>query len=204
MIKFDNVSIKYTNDFYCLLEYSKTINHNTLFVGDFYSGTNSIMRIISKIDKHYSGVVTIDDINIKTIKDKDLSVACLPENPVFFKFKNIFNNIYFSLKLRKIYKKTAKNTINSIKNEFNLNFFDKKIKNLNINEKKIICLIRALLWSPKILLLENFFENLDDDFADVACKLIDKFAPNTLIVACEKVLSTAQIFKDFELINLEQ
>lgn len=204
MIKFEDVTIQYTKDFYCLLEFNKTLNSNTLFVGDFYSGANSIMRIISKIDKHYSGVVTIDDVDIKIIKDKDLSVAYLPENPVLFKFKNVFNNIYFSLKIRKINKKTAKNTINSIKNEFNLKFFEKPIKNLNISEKKIICLTRALLWKSKILLLENFFEILDEEYTKIACKLIDKFAPSTLIVACEKSLPTTQLFNNFEIVNLEQ
>lgn len=204
MIKFKDVSIKYTNDFYCLLDFSININNNTLFIGDFYSGTHSILRTISKIDTHYTGSISIDNTDIKLINDKDLGIAYLPENPVLFKLKNVFNNIYFSLKLRKINKNNAKNTINSMKNEFNLNFFDKKIKNLNINERKIICLIRAILWQPKIILLENFFENLDTYYTDVACKLLDRFAKSSHIVACEKVLPSGQIFKDFEIINLEK
>jgi len=204
MIEFKNVSIKYTNDFYCLLDYSLAIKKNTLFIGDFYSGTNSIMRIISKIDKHYSGTVNVNNLNIQNIKDKDLSVAYLPQNPVLFKFKNIFNNIYFPLKLRKINKNNAKNTINSIKNEFNLNFLDKKIKNLNICEKKIVCLIRAILWQPEIILLENFFENLDATYTEITRKLLDRFAKPSLIVACEKVLPNVPIFKEFEIVNLEK
>lgn len=204
MIEFKNVSIKYTNDFYCLFDFSFAVKKNTLFIGDFYSGTNSIMRIISKIDKHYSGTVKINNTDIQSIKDKDLSVAYLPENPILFKFKNVFNNIYFPLKLRKINKNNAKNTINLIKNEFNLNIFYKKIKNLNISEKRIVSLIRAILWQPKIILLENFFENLDISHTEVACKLLDRFAKYSLIVACEKVLPNVLIFKDFEIINLEK
>ena len=114
MIKFENVFIRYIRDFYSLYDFSCEINSHTLFIGDFFSGANSIMRTLAKIDKDYKGEIFIDSINIKKIKDKDLDLVYLPKNPILFKNKSIFKNLYFPLKIRKINKKTAKNLINSI------------------------------------------------------------------------------------------
>ncbi len=138
MIKFKNVFIQYVNDFYSLYDFCCVIDGHTLFVGDFFDGTNAIMRILSKIDKDYKGEVFVDDVNLKSIKDKDLKIAYLPENPTLFKNKNIFTNLYFPLKIRKINKNSAKNLIFSmfleLKNN-NLNFLDKylNIKNEELN-----------------------------------------------------------------------
>ena len=91
MIKFKHVFMQYISEFYSLYDFSCEINSHTLFVGDFFNGTNAIMRILSKIDKDYKGEIFVDDVNLKNIKDKDLNLVYLPENPILFKNKNIFN-----------------------------------------------------------------------------------------------------------------
>ena len=228
MIKFEHVFLKYVNDFFTLYDFSCEITSHTLFVGDFFSGTTAIMRTISKIDKDYTGEIFIDDENIKNIKDKDLSVAYLPQKPVLFKNKNIFKNLYFPLKIRKIDKNSAKNLINSVffelkNNNFeifnnyldlknkkeNLNnndLIDKilnlKVKNLNLSEKKILTLIRAVLRKPKYILLENFFEDLDESYFTIVTYLLNKLKDCSTIIACEKQAVT--VFKDFHIINLDE
>ena len=92
MIKFENVYLKYVQEYYSLFDFSCEIDSHTFFIGDFINGTTSIMRILSKIDKDFTGNVLIDGENIKKIKDKNLSLAYIPQNPVLFKNKNIFNN----------------------------------------------------------------------------------------------------------------
>jgi len=222
MIKFENVSIQYIKDFFNLLNFTLNINSNTLFVGDFFNGTNSIMRTLARIDKHYTGDIFIDDVNLKNIKDKDLDIVYLPENPVLFKNKNIFKNLYFPLKIRKINKNSAKNLIYStfleLKNN-NINFFDNyfqiknlnnhafintilklKINKLNFGEQKIITLIRALLRKPKYVLLENFFEELNEEYIPLVKYLLNKLKESSTIIACEKSLNLN--FEDFRIINL--
>ena len=102
MIKFEHVFLKYVNDFFSLYDFSCEITSHTLFVGDFFDGTNSIMRILSKIDKDYKGEVLVNNINLKSINDKDLNIAYLPESTALFSNKNIFENLFFPLKIRKI------------------------------------------------------------------------------------------------------
>lgn len=225
MIEFKNVNLQYVKEFYSLCNFNQTILNHSLFVGDFFDGTNSIMRILSKIDKDYTGEVFVDNVNLKNIKDKDLSVAYLPEKPVFFKNKNIFENLCFPLKIRKINKNSAKNLIFSVFLELkkeNFNFLDKyinikneelnnnlnlqienilklKVKKLTLSEQKIIALIRAILRKPKYILLENFFEDLDELCLSLAVYLINKLRQDSIIIACEKEIKEA--LKEFDIIN---
>lgn len=249
MIEFKGVYIQYVSDFYSLYDFSCVINSHTLFVGDFFDGTNAIMRTLSKIDKNYKGEIFIDNINLKNIKDKDLNFAYLPEKPVLFKNKSIKFNLTYPLKIRKINKlnflaelenevfcihnkKTAKNLIFSAFLEFkqnNFNFLDNYLKELNndlnsktkdfsasqienilqlktkkltLSEQKIIALIRVVLRKPKYVLLENFFEDLDEEHIPIVLYLIEKLKQTSTIIACEKDETNLELFKDFEIIAL--
>ena len=184
MIKFNNVFIKHLTNFYSLYNCNLNFNCNTLLIeNDTYSAL-SIMRILSKIDRHYSGEVFIDNINLKNIKDKDLNVAYIPKNPVLF--KNTFKNLNYVLKIRKINKNERINIINSTLCKYNLQNLNKKIKNLNLSEQKILCLIRAIIRKPKYILLENFFENLDSKYLNLAQQILKDAEQFLTIIACEK------------------
>ena len=95
MIKFEHVFLQYSSAFFSLYDFSCEINSNTLFVGDFFSGTTAIMRTLSKIDKNYSENIFIDNINLKTIKDKKITgdVSESDTSPVTFIRQNIINII---------------------------------------------------------------------------------------------------------------
>ena len=102
MIEFENVYIKHVADFHSIFNLNLQINTNTFIVeNDMYSAI-SLMRILSKIDKHYTGEVFLDGKNLKKIKNRDLEIVYLPQNPVLFKNKNIFKNLFYPLKIRKI------------------------------------------------------------------------------------------------------
>lgn len=201
MIEFKNVYIKYINDFYSLYNKNFKINCSTVFVGDAVDGTKAVMRLISKIDKSYDGEIFIDNKNIKDIKDKDLSVAYIPEFPELFSHKNIFKNLYYPLKIRKINKNIAKNTINNAIFEYKLNNFPEKIKNMNLSQKKIICLVRAILRKPKYILLENFFKDLENSYYELSIKILNS-CDSSIVIACEENIENIDYFNNFNKINL--
>jgi len=202
MIKFDKVSIQYVKEYFALYNFSIEIKNNTLFVGDDYVGSSAIMRLISKIDKQYLGEIYVDEKNLKNVKDKDLSVAYVYKIPYIFKHKSIEKNLAYPLKIRKYNKTDIKNLINNAVACYNIKDFNKKVSKLNLSEQKIITLIRASLWQPKYLLLENFFENLDKKYFDLTNQIIENIKQNSTIIATEKENKNINIFKDFKIINL--
>lgn len=202
MIKFESVSIKYVKEFFSLYNFNYSINSNTLFVGDDYVGSSSIMRLLSKIDCNYSGNIYVDDKNIKEIKSKALSIAYVPQKPELFSFKSIEKNLSFPLKIRKFDKKHIKNTVKTAFFEYNLQNFNKNIKKLNLSERKILTLIRASLWKPKYLLLENFFEDLDNSYIELTCKILNSIKQFSTIIATEKENKNLEFFKAFNIVEL--
>ena len=221
MIKFDKVYVKFVNDFYSLYELSCEINSNSFLVEKNLCGATAFMHTLSKINKEYQGEIFVDNVNIKNIKDKDLKIAYLPEKPILFKNKSIKYNLTFPLKIRKINKKIAKNLINdtflTLKNKkFNFleHYFDKnsndltnilklKTKILSLSEQKILTLIRTVLHTPKYVLLENFFKDLDEKFVPLALILLEMLYKKSLIIAFEKDETKSKFFKDFNSILLK-
>lgn len=184
MIKFENVNINYVPQFSSLLDFSFCFNENILLIGDELSGANTVLRLIAKFDKTYSGNITIDNKNIKNLKDKELNVAFVSHEPFIFKFKNLEYNLGYGLNIRKTDKKTIKNEVDFLIKKYNLQNFNKKLKELTLSEIKIITLLRAIIRKPKYLLLEYFFENLDTQYFDLAKQIISD--SDAIVIACEK------------------
>ena len=206
MIEFNAVTIKYVPDITTLLNFSAKIDCNTLIIGDEFLGTSSILRLIAKIDKSYTGEILIDNVNLKEIKDKDLSVAYLPKEPYLFK-NTIEKNLSYPLKIRKIDKATIKekvsfviNYLNSLTKKHNIENFPNKIKKMNISERKIVTLLRALVRAPKYVLLDDFFLNLDAKYFPLANELIEKLKQTSTIIATSNKVE--QIYKDFNILDL--
>lgn len=233
MIKLENVFLKNTKDFYTIYDLSLTLDKSTLFIGDEVVGSTALMRILSKIEKEYTGTITFDDVDIKNIKDKDLPIIYIPKENYLFN-NNVYKNLLFPLKIRKINKKIAENTINNTIIEYNLENFinylfnkqinklknknklikknyaiiDKlkliKIKNLTSAEKKIITLIRALTRDTKYILLEHLFDSLSEDTKNLAITIIEKLKNKTIIIACEETDKKISCYQDFNKFELEK
>ena len=154
-------------------------------------------------DKKYEGEIFIDNINLRELNDRQLNLAYVSENAYLFKHKSIFENLYYPLKIRKINKKDAKNLINSYIDQFKIEFFSKKIKQLTYSEQKIVTLLRALIRKPKYILIENFITDLDKEYLDLACKIIHEMEKFSIIIACEKSNSNIECFNDYNHIVLE-
>ncbi len=203
MIEFKNVYLKYIKDFFTLYNINFKINDNTLLVGDCADGTNSIFRLIAKIDTKYAGEIYVDDKNLKQIKDKELDLAYVCTYPFLFKNKSIFDNLYYPLKIRKVKKDVAKTLISNYCKQFYIENLDRKVKNLSFSEQKIVCLLRALVRKPKYVLIEHLFSDFDQSLIACANKIIEELKSHSIILACEPNDKNLTAFADFSRIYLE-
>lgn len=199
MIKFDKVKVDYVPQFSSLLDFTYTFNENCLLVGDELSGANTVLRLIAGFDKIYSGKIFVNQEDIKQIKDKNLNLAFVSHEPYIFKSKNLEYNLAFGLKIRKINKKIIQNEVNSLILRYNLQSFNKKMKELTLSQKKIITLLRAVIRKPKFLLLEYFFEDLEKEYFPLVEKILNSACANTLIIACEK--QENNLFESFKILH---
>ena len=197
MIKFDKVYVKFVNDFYSLFDLSCEINSHSFLIENNLCGSSAFMRTLSKINNDYKGEIFVDDVNLKNIKDKDLSIAYLPENPILFKNKSIKFNLSYPLKIRKIDKNIIQKEINQLDLEFNNLNFNQKIKKLNLSEQKIITLLRILIRKPKYVLIENLFENIDENYKSTIIFILEKLKENSIIIATEKNKENFKYYENY-------
>lgn len=196
MIEIKNLTVQYINDFYSLYNVNLNISKNTILLGDQLSGGFALMRAIAKLDNHYTGEILINGKNIKQQNIKNLNIAYLPNEPVLFKFKTVEQNIIYPLVLRKIDKKTCIEKVENLVEKFGIEFDNKRAKNLNKSEAKIVAVLRAFIRGPDIVLVEHFYDDLDQNYQDLANKIFEHFSSKTLIIACEENLP--KCFADFE------
>lgn len=196
MIEIKNLTVQYINDFYSLYNVNLNISKNTILLGDQLSGGFALLRAIAKLDNQYTGEILINGKNIKQQNIKNLNIAYLPNEPVLFKFKTVKQNIIYPLVLRKIDKKTCIEKVENLVEKFGIEFDNKRAKNLNKSEAKIVAILRAFIREPDIVLVEHFYDDLDPNYQDLANKIFEHFSSKTLIIACEKNLP--KCFADFE------
>lgn len=166
-------------------------------VGESGSGKSTIIDLILNFYKDYSGEIlingdSIDKINIYSYRDL---IGLIPQTPFLFnatileniKWANIDatnQDIEEACKMANCY-----NFINKMKNKFNTVIGERGVK-LSGGEAQRLCLARALIRKPKILILDEATSNLDSMSELEILKTIERLQGRITIIAVAHRLST--------------
>lgn len=192
MLKVTNLFLRYTREFYALYDINIDIadNEKVAFVGQDESGKTSLLRIIAKLEKLTKGEVFVKDIPIEKLDYKtDISAGYVPASPVFLEKKSVYENFKYILKNWNLPSAEIESKINDVIIEYSLEKIkDTKIKDLTLEEKYILSLIRLTFRELDLLLVDNIFDKLSEPSLEVAISLIKTLATKktTLIVATTK------------------
>lgn len=203
MVEIKNLFLKYTREFYALYDINLSIGDGdtVAFIGADESGKTSLLRIIAKLENPTKGQVYIKDIPIEKVNFKtDLHAGYLPVTPVFLEKKSVYENFKYILKNWGYSESEIENKINKLIIEFAIEKIkDTKIKDLSLEEKYVLSLIRLSLRELDLLLVDNIFDKISEPTLDVVCELISKLKNKntTLIVACTRKEIAEKFTKKF-------
>ncbi len=192
MLRVKNLFLRYTREFYALYDINMDIadNEKVAFVGEDESGKTSLLRIFSKLEKLTKGEVFIKDIPLDKLNFKtDLSVGYIPATPVFLEKKSVYENFKYILKGWGYTDSEIESKINEAIIEYSLEKIkDTKIKDLSLDEKYVLSLIRLSFRELDLLMVDNIFDKMSEAVKEVALNLIKSLAgkKTTLIVATTK------------------
>ena len=192
MLKVTNLFLRYTREFYALYDINIDIadNEKVAFVGEDESGKTSLIRIIAKLEKLTKGELFVKDIPIEKLNYKtDISAGYVPACPVFLEKKSVYENFKYILKGWNLSNAEIESKINDVIIEYSLEKIkDTKIKDLTLEEKYILSLIRLTFRELDLLMVDNIFDKLGEASMEVAINLIKTLATKktTLIVATTK------------------
>ena len=192
MIRVNNLYLRYTREFYALFNINMEIDdgESVAFVGEDESGKTSLLRIFAKLEKLTKGEIYIKDIPIEKVNYKeDLSAGYVPSKPVFFEKKSVYENLKYILKVWGYSENEIESKINDAIIEYSLEKIkDTKVKDLTLDEKYILSLIRLTFRELDLLMVDNIFDKMNETVFEVASNLIKSLQKKTttLIVATTK------------------
>lgn len=133
------------------------------FLGPSGCGKTTILRLIAgflECDPHSK--ILFDDKNITNEPIEKRGLGIVFQNYALFPHMNVFENIAYGLKLKKISKRDIEKKVNHVLDIVKMKEHVKKdIYELSGGQQQRIAIARAIAMEPKVLLLDEPFSNLD-------------------------------------------
>ncbi len=133
-----------------------------VLLGPSGCGKTTVLRCIAGLTDITSGEIYIGSELVNKIPPKDRDVAMVFQNYSLYPHMNVYNNIAFPLKMRKVHKDKINESVHKIASLLNIdNLLDRKPKEISGGQMQRVALGRALVREPKIFLMDEPLSNLD-------------------------------------------
>ncbi len=130
-------------------------------------GKTTLLRIIAGFIKPSIGEVYLSDENITNLSPEKRDIGIVFQNYALFSHMNVYENITYGLKIKKLSKKQIMETANRYLDLVGLyEYKDRKIDELSGGQQQRVALARSLAVEPKVLLLDEPLSNLDAALRD--------------------------------------
>ena len=182
-----NIGINLLKDVNIFIPSGSTI----LIVGKHSIGKTMLARVIGLVDKPAAGNLYLLGKNISKLSRSELSsmhneIGIVFQENYFINEFDLETNIIFPLILKNEKKNDIAQALRELLPWLSLEkVIKQKIYNLSIAELKLAQFARAIIGRPRILLLDNFFKDVD---SGIQKKI------NYLILALKKIGTTVIIF----------
>ncbi len=133
-----------------------------VLVGPSGCGKSTVMRIIAGLEEVSSGKVYIGERLVNDVAAKDRNVAMVFQNYALYPHMNVFDNMAFGLKLRKVAKNEIKNRVEQAAKILNIDhLLMRKPKELSGGERQRVAVGRAIVRNPSVFLFDEPLSNID-------------------------------------------
>ncbi len=135
------------------------------FYGPSGCGKSTVLRMIGGLEDITSGEIYLDDDLLNDILPRDRHLAMAFQNYTLYNNFNVYDNMALGLKLRNMPRNIIDTRVKQAADFFGISHvLHKKIRSVSDSEKQKAALGRAIVFYPKVLLL-------DEDFAHQQEKL---------------------------------
>lgn len=125
-------------------------------------GKTTTLRMIAGFEEATSGVIKVQGESVEDKEPFERDVNTVFQNYALFPHMTVFDNIAYSLKIRKKPKDEISKRVNEMLNLVQLNGFEnRKPEQLSGGQKQRVAIARALINNPKVLLLDEPLGALD-------------------------------------------
>ncbi len=133
-----------------------------ILVGPSGCGKSTTLRMIAGLEEITGGELYIGDTLVNKIEAKDRDIAMVFQSYALYPHMNVFENMAFGLKLRKVPKDEIRKRVEAAAKRLDIySLLDRKPKELSGGQRQRVALGRAIVRDPKVFLLDEPLSNLD-------------------------------------------
>jgi multiple sugar transport system ATP-binding protein len=133
-----------------------------VLVGPSGCGKTTVLRMVAGLEEATDGLIRIDDRVVNDVNAKDRDLAMVFQNYALYPHMSVFDNIAFSLKLRREGRKTIRSRVDAIARTLALaDQLRKKPGQLSGGQRQRVAMGRAIVRKPKAFLMDEPLSNLD-------------------------------------------
>ena len=154
----------YPNGTRALDDVSITINDGefVVLVGPSGCGKTTLLRMVAGLEDITEGEIAIGDKTVNEVAPKDRDIAMVFQNYALYPHMSVFDNMAFSLKLRKLPKNEIEKKVKDAAKTLEISeLLDRKPKALSGGQRQRVAMGRAIVRTPQAFLMDEPLSNLD-------------------------------------------
>ena len=200
-VEFKNVQFAYVDENWVLKDISFAVpaGHTLALVGATGAGKSSVINLLSRFYEINSGEILLDGRNVKDYDLKNLrSHIAVVLQDVFLFSDSIYNNITLrnpAISREKVEQAAdlvgAREFIERLPGGFDYNVMERGAT-LSVGQRQLISFVRALVYDPKIIVLDEATSSVDTETEELIQAAIQKLMKGRTAIVIAHRLSTIQ------------
>ena len=133
-----------------------------VLVGPSGCGKSTTLRMVAGLEEISGGELYIGDKLVNDVPPKDRDIAMVFQNYALYPHMTVYENMAFSLKLKKCTKEEIDKRVREAAHILNITeYLDRKPKALSGGQRQRVAIGRAIVRNPAVFLMDEPLSNLD-------------------------------------------
>ena len=163
-LSLEHIKKVYPNGFEAVKDFNLEIEDKEfiIFVGPSGCGKSTTLRMVAGLEEISGGSLKIDGKVMNDVEPKDRDIAMVFQSYALYPHMTVYDNMAFSLKLRKTPKDQIDKMVREAAKILDLEkLLDRKPKALSGGQRQRVAMGRAIVRNPKVFLMDEPLSNLD-------------------------------------------
>ncbi|MBR0932348.1 ABC transporter ATP-binding protein [Bradyrhizobium jicamae] len=133
-----------------------------VLLGPSGCGKSTLLRMVAGLEPITSGQISIGNVVVNNLHPKDRNIAMVFQNYALYAHLSVFDNMAFSMQLKKLPKEEIRRKVEWAASILNLTpYLDRQPRQLSGGQRQRVAMGRAIVRDPSVFLFDEPLSNLD-------------------------------------------